>query len=578
MQVDSSTVPSGTRLDTEVAIVGAGPAGIVTALELAERGHRVMLIESGGAAFDAAVQSLGEAAGHDPLHAPMSMTTRRQIGGASNLWGGRCVPFDPVDFLQRDIVGDASWPVGYEEIAAYFQRACDWCICGDAVFDAKQLADLASRSLIPGFPDGRVTASSLERWSLPTNFGREYHSAIERSDLVTLITNLTCTEIVCAASGRQVEHLRARTLAGKTVTVNAAHYVLACGGLETTRLLFVSDRHHPGGLGNHSGQLGRWYMAHVESRIAEIHFTTPPADTIYGHERDSAGVYVRRRLTFSSDFLIEQRLPNMAMWLVNPELSDPEHGNGVLSFVYLMLVSPFGKLFVAEGIRQAHIKASGRVSIARHLLNVVRNLGHATRFAVAFGYKRYLRQGRKVPGFFVPSAANVYPLMYHGEHIPHYESYVEPTPSSDALGMARLRTHLCFTEEDIHSIILAHRHLDEYLREHGLGHLVYRYDDLESAIREQLSGGYHQAGTTRMSTRPEDGVVDRDLAVHGVDELSIASSSTFVTSGQANSTFMIIAFALRLVDHIHGKLGSAISDAPASSRPANAEEPVEVRK
>ena len=222
------------------------------------------------------------------------------------------------------------------------------------------------------------------------------------------MTNLTCTEVVCDADGSGVQHLRAQSLDGRSVTISASRYVLACGGIETTRLLFASNHKHPEGLGNHSGHLGCWYMAHVESRIARVHFTTPAAETIYGHERDSAGVYVRRRLTFSEDFQISERLPNIAMWLVNPDVGDPAHGNGILSFVYLMLVSPFGRSFVAEGIRQAHIKAAQPVSKRRHLRNVLRDLPSAVRFAITFGYRRFLKRGRKVPGFFVPSAVNVY--------------------------------------------------------------------------------------------------------------------------------------------------------------------------
>ena len=64
----------------------------------------------------------------------------------------------------------------------------------------------------------------------------------------------------------------------------------------------------------------------------------------------------------------------------------------------------------------------------------------------------------------------------------------------------------------------------------------------------RLGGGFHQAGTTRMSASSADGVVDQSLAVHGVPNLYAASRSTFVTSGQANSTFMIVAFAVRLAD------------------------------
>jgi hypothetical protein len=557
MLMDAAEISPDSCLEADVAVVGAGPAGIVVALELARAGRRVLLIDSGGESRQTATQQLGELVGEDPAHVSMSLATSRQIGGASNLWGGRCVPFDPIDFEPRAIVGAPTWPVSYEELQPYFQRACDWCVCGEAAFDAHDVPGLAERSLVPGFPDGRIRASSLERWSLPTNFGREYRSALEDTPGLTLVTNLTCTEVVCDREQPRIEHLRAQSLDGRSLKISASRYVLACGGLEVTRLLFASDRSHPGGLGNHSGHLGRWYMAHVESRIARVHFTTPPAETIYGHERDTAGVYVRRRLTFSADCQDKDRLPNIAVWLVNPDVGDPEHGSGILSFVYLMLVSPLGRLFVAEGIRQAHIRTAQPVSKRRHLANILRHLPSAVRFALEFGYRRFLRRGRKVPGFFVPSAANVYPLLYHGEHLPHRESCVEPTSDHDALGMPRLRTHLWFGEEDIGGVIRAHRCLDAYLREHRLGHLEYLHEDSEAAIREQLFGGYHQAGTTRMSARPQDGVVNRDLAVHGFDDLYIASSSTFVTSGQANSTFMIVVFALRLADHLRQELDAS---------------------
>lgn len=571
MLVDGASLAAGQELEAEVAVVGAGPAGIVVALELADAGHRVLLIESGGRAPDEQAQQLGDLDGDDPLHVPMSLTTSRQIGGASNIWGGRCVPFDPIDFQERELVGeDSRWPVPYGEVEPYFQRACEWCVCGEAVFDAHRVPELAGRALVPGFPEGAVLASALERWSLPTNFGRVYRAQLADSRTLRLVTNLTCTEVVCDDDGDGVggvAHLRAQTPAGKEVTVRARRYVLACGGLETTRLLLASNRHHPEGIGNHSGHLGRWYMAHVESRIAQVHFTTPPRETIYGHERDRDGVYVRRRLTFSHELLEREQLPNTALWLVNPAISAPSHGSGVLSFAYLMLASPLGRRFVAEGIRQAHIKGSGEASVRAHLRNVLRDLGPAARFALSFGYRRYLKRGRKVPGFFVPSAANTYPLLYHAEHLPHRESRVELTASRDALGMPRLRTHLWFDDADVAGVIRAHRLLDEHLRASGLGHVEYLYGDCEAAVREQLFGGYHQAGTTRMSARPQDGVVDGELAVHGFGDLYVASSSTFVTSGQANSTFMIIAFALRLADRLRSQLAPA-APAARSVQPA----------
>jgi choline dehydrogenase-like flavoprotein len=76
---------------------------------------------------------------------------------------------------------------------------------------------------------------------------------------------------------------------------------------------------------------------------------------------------------------------------------------------------------------------------------------------------------------------------------------------------------------------------------------------LAGAVRERMGGGFHQVGTTRMSKEPDAGVVDENLAVHGVPNVHVVSSSVFVTSSQANSTFMIVVFALRLVDRLYGK-------------------------
>jgi choline dehydrogenase-like flavoprotein len=67
--------------------------------------------------------------------------------------------------------------------------------------------------------------------------------------------------------------------------------------------------------------------------------------------------------------------------------------------------------------------------------------------------------------------------------------------------------------------------------------------------------GDHHMGATRMSARPEHGYVDRNCRVHGVDNLYIAGSSVFPTSGYANPTLTIIALAARLGDHLAGRTG-----------------------
>jgi hypothetical protein len=291
-------------------------------------------------------------------------------------------------------------------------------------------------------------------------------------------------------------------------------------------------------------------------------FTTPSRDTIYDYEQDVDGVYVRRRLSFSREFMLREGLPNIVAWLANPPPSDPMHGSGPLSFAYLALASSLGPMLAPDAQRRsltgddvpgAPYAPAKKGPVHAHVKNMLQELGPTTRFIGGFGYGRFIAR-RRVPGFFVRNAANVYPLQYHGEHLPNPESRVTLTEECDAVGLPRLRIDLRFCHEDIDGVIRAHRFWDAYLQRSGFGCLEYLDDDVEAAISEQAGGGFHQMGTTRMSIDPADGVVTPELAVHGFENLFVASSSVFVTSSQANSTFMVIVLALRLADHLRSAL------------------------
>jgi len=560
---DLGTLSEDLSVEAELAVIGSGPAGIVTALEAAKRGHSVILLESGSRSFDPAVQELSEAASWDhQRHVALSISVRRQVGGTSNIWGGRCVPFDPVDFAARPYLDIPPWPVSYEAVRGYFQRACDWMVCGRAVFSASDIPNLPG-GIVPGFADGDIRASSLERWSLPTNYGAVYKEELERSALVRLLTGVTCTEIVCPREGGRAEHLECRTHAGGQVRVTAKAFVVACGGLEGTRLLMSSTGPEGEQMGNRSGHLGRWYMAHVEGSIANVRFSTPPRQTVYDYERDIDGVFVRRRFSFTEEYQRAHSLPNVVSWLGNWEIPDARHHSGELSFAYLALTSRLGPRLAPEvqrlSLTGAEIPGTpyGLATITSrgsHLRNIARHPLDTSRWVIDFGARRFLARGRKVPGFFVYNRENLYPLQYHGEHLPNPSSTVALSGEVDRLGRKKLTIDLRFSQADIDGIVRAHEHWDRYLRKLGIGRLEYQHQDLEKAIDARMGGGFHQAGTTRMSASSSDGVVDENLAVHGVPNVYVASSSSFVTSGQANSTFMAVVFAARLADHLDREL------------------------
>jgi GMC oxidoreductase/Pyridine nucleotide-disulphide oxidoreductase len=550
MFIDAETLDNRT-ITSDIAIVGSGPAGIVLALELAKAGFEVVLIESGRLNFSEAIQDLGRASYRDPQrHASMSECTRRQLGGASIIWGGRCLPYDPVDFDRRDYIPHSDWPIEYADIAGYFQRACDYFFCGKSAFEIEQIPSIEQKSIVPGLPDAEVLTSTLERWSLPTNFGKEYFNELKQSYRIELVYGLTCTEILTNETGDRVELLHAKTLGGKKIEVKCQKYVLAGGGLNTTRLLMTSDRQHPGGIGNHSGLLGRFYMGHLSGDIAVAHFTTPPQQTMFGFDRDTDNIYLRRRFSFTREFLHEQQLSNTVAWLGSPKFGDPSHQNGILSAAYLALNMPILKNYLtSKTMRMGAIGTEGQRIERAHLRNVCKDFQQTISFLPRFGYNRYIAK-RKIPALFVYSAANEYPLHYHSEQIPNLDSTVSLSDERDKLGMLRLKIDLQFAQADIDSVVRAHQHWDRHLRKHNCGYLKYLTADPAASVWEQAGDGFHQIGTTRMSAEPSRGVVGTDARVHGIDNLFVASSSIFVTSGQANSTLTIVAFALRLADHL----------------------------
>jgi choline dehydrogenase-like flavoprotein len=80
----------------------------------------------------------------------------------------------------------------------------------------------------------------------------------------------------------------------------------------------------------------------------------------------------------------------------------------------------------------------------------------------------------------------------------------------------------------------------------------------QDARASVLPLGGHHIGTARMSESPSSGVVNSDGRVHFVNNLYVAGSATFPTSGHANPILTIVAMALRLAQHLEMRLGNRL--------------------
>jgi choline dehydrogenase-like flavoprotein len=456
------------------------------------------------------------------------------------MWGGRCVPFDDIDFLGRDYVPNSKWPISHKDVRPLYAKAAEYLLAGNDIFALTSRFDLG--------PD--VTITELERWSRTPQLMLVHRDRIARSSRLVVCLANTVTDFELSDSASQVTGLAVSTTGGKTI-VRARDFIIAAGGIETTRLLLAHQSKHPNSLGGANGPLGRYYMGHISGKIATIVFNDPEAISDFDFQVDNTGSFVRRRFTLTPAAQQAHALLNIAFWPDNPPLYDPSHHSSVMSAVFLALVVPvFGRRLLPEAIRRAHV-GSGPYPVAAHLRNVIGGAPQGIRELTAILRDRFLSTPRK-PGFIVRNRGGRYALHYHAEQVPNAESRIVLNGETDRFGLPRVTIDFRYTEKDVQSVIASHRILDSSLRASGIGRLEYWHPEEELADRvlEQAADGYHQAGTTRMGDDPGDSVVDRNLKVHGVDNLHIASTSVLPTTGQANSTFIGAALALRLAHNL----------------------------
>lgn len=468
----------------------------------------------------------------------MNLAVCRALGGTSWLWGGRCVPLDAIDFAERSWISESGWPLQEKDVAPYYQAASAALGCGPAEFLCREPETFA----------GGLNLDRLERWcNKPLVPAARNNKSLPGNIFVCLDTMVTGFSLTPDKTGVQGVSLSS---GGKTTVFSgASHFVLACGGLETTRLLLNVQAQQSDLFGRTQGPLGRYYMGHLSGHIANIVFDDPRRAALFAY-RDDKESATRRRLTLSEDVQAARQLPNISFAPDNPKMSDPVHGSGILSAIFLLLCTPvIGSRLISEAIRQMQMTDNPRY--ARHLRNILLDFPRTFVTALNLAWQRFVI-GRRKPFLFLPSRGGEYPLHYHAEHIANAESRVQLGDQLDVYGLRRLKIDQKFTPQDAEGVVRAHQALDEALRASRLGRLVYhdRAEVRSENILAQVHDGFHQMGLLRMGAHAQDGVVDHNCLVFGLDNMFAVGTGVFRTSGQANPTFFATALGLRLADHI----------------------------
>ena len=283
---DLGALESGTPLD--VCVIGSGPAGTVVGLDLARRGWRVLILESGPPRGRRVAGGVDRYRDSGEVKYPFVSSQYRGFGGASTLWHGACPRLRPIDFQRNAYTPPtAAWPIGYEDLEPYYVRAEETL----SVRRERPIGDGATRGALaddPSWTDRGVPSSVLERVGVIVEsppvarrpgggdcyrVGRDLLPAFSALGQHALIGAGTATELLHGHDG-SVSGVQVDGRDGTRRRVRARIYVVACGGLETPRLLLMSrSRSCPDGLGNCGGVVGRFFMEHLH---LEFHGAVAP--------------------------------------------------------------------------------------------------------------------------------------------------------------------------------------------------------------------------------------------------------------------------------------------------------------
>lgn len=470
------------RAPFDVCVFGTGPAGLTVALELAKAGKRIALIEAGSFDYTEESQKLyeGTETGLNTWNA-LRIKRLRYFGGTSGHWSGRCGLLDEIDFAADTYHGLSGWPITRKAVLEHLAQAVEILDLGSQ--------SLATRPLKTGV--GSTFAHSSAAFSPPTRFGQKYRRQVVESPSIQLVTRANLVELRLAGGNASVDHAILKDYKGQASKVSANRYVLALGALENPRLLLNCDRQLRGGIGNHSGYVGRCFMEHLNVQIGRF----VVRDKSYFSEKQSELAPVR-------DLLESRRI-----------------GNGVLAANPSFVPVEYGRL--------------------RHFRRMLRD--------GACEYETMRDYARKFGDFNCEGEGVISSLL---EQCPSPDSRISLTSDIDALGLRKADLHWAINDTDRRTIRTLGMELAKELARLDAARVQLSDFMVDQSQPIPVAAHAHHMGTTRMARDPRDGVVDEHCRVHGMDNLYVAGSSVFPVGGGTNPTLTIVLLALRLGKHL----------------------------
>jgi choline dehydrogenase-like flavoprotein len=567
---------SGSVFETDLVIVGGGPAGLTVAREFFGTSIRVLVVESGllnetqEHAALAAVESIGEPiselqkqkriAFHGASSPLWSQDAQpygvrcRALGGSSHAWAGKSAAFDPIDFASRSWVRSSGWPMKREALDPYLDRAADALNLGPNCYDDGLWQLLGINAPEPGleaaglrsffwqFARDRIDQLDIMR------FGREFAGL--KAGNVRVLLNATTRRIKLTSDGSTFVGLDIATIDGMASEIRASVAVIAASGVENPRLLLASNAVHSNGIGNAHDLVGRFLMDHVGARVAgfEPSAIAPIMKRFgfYGLRHGGRTHMYMHGLAVSPEVQEREQLLNSAVYFM-PERAPDDPWDALKRLLRGRSSSPLndalavvtGSGLVAKGIGMKALASTVMPDTLKKFI-----VDTVVRYRPNMAAEQFQSRG-------VPHKLTKLWIDAISEQRPNPDSRISLSDRTDRLGVPLAKVDWRIDDDERHTLIRVAELVCEAFPRAGLPRPFLEPWVAQKRIADGIVIDMaHTLGTTRMSENPRSGVVDENCRVHGVGGLYIAGGSIFPTSGHANPTLMILAFAIRLADKI----------------------------
>jgi glycine/D-amino acid oxidase-like deaminating enzyme len=248
MLIDLESVTDNIVLNADICVVGAGASGVALARDMMNAGHDVCLLEGGGMDYEEQTQSLFSGKNIGMEYYDLDHSRLRFFGGTTNIWGGRNVPLDAIDFKKRDWVPHSGWPITLDDLQDYYRRAHESLGLGEFDYEA---GIWKKHNLSPiDFDPEEITTRFWRFDGLVERFNSKRNDDLINADNVTIVLHANAVALQATENATAVNRLDAASFSGTKLQVKARHFVLACGAIVNARLFLAYNCVEYNGNGN----------------------------------------------------------------------------------------------------------------------------------------------------------------------------------------------------------------------------------------------------------------------------------------------------------------------------------------